>query len=380
MTYDVAIVGLGGIGSAIAAQCAARGATVIGLEQFGLGHDRGSSHGKSRMIRQAYFEDAAYVPLVLRSYDLWRELERQTGEALLRLTGVLSAGEESSEIISGTRRSAGEHGLRLETLSRRQVEARYPTLRLLPDEVALFEPDGGVLDPERAVRAHLQVAEKAGAELPVQVSMCGWESTENGVTINLSDGSRLSAQTLILSLGAWFKETMDALGAPLRIQRNVQAWFSPGTASYRAGHFPAFLLDRTGLPAPLYGFPDFGDGVKAAFHGSGQTTTADKLDREVDLKADVEPIAAAMEKWMPGAAANFREAKPCMYSLTPDSNFVIDRHPQHANVILCGGFSGHGFKFAPVIGEIAAELALERGSRHRIDFLSLQRLRAKSGR
>src|SRR4051812_1258486 len=237
MTYDVAIAGLGGIGSAIAAQCAGRGASVIGLEQFGPAHDLGSSHGKSRMIRQAYFEDAAYVPLVLRSYELWRELERKTAEELLQLTGVLSVGEESCEIISGTKRSAAEHGLRLEALSRRQVQERYPTLRLLPDEVALFEPDGGVLDPERAIRAHLQAAGKAGAELRFQVSMYSWEAAPGGVTIRLVDGSELSARTLILSLGPWFKETIEALGVPLRIQRNVQAWFSPNVASYKAGQF-----------------------------------------------------------------------------------------------------------------------------------------------
>src|ERR1043166_2727647 len=279
MTYDVAIAGLGGMGSAIAAHCAARGASVIGLEQFGAAHDLGSSHGKSRMIRQAYFEDAAYVPLVLRSYELWRELERQTTEELLRLTGVLSVGEESCEIISGTKRSAAEHGLRLEALSQRQVQERYPTLRLLPNEIALFELDGGVLDPERAIRAHLQMAQRAGAELGFHVSVRGWEATPNNVAIRLRDGTQVSARKLILSLGPWFKETMDALGAPLRIQRNVQTWFSPSVASYHAGDFPAFLLDRAGLPAPLYGFPDFGDGVKAAFHGFGQLTNPGELDR-----------------------------------------------------------------------------------------------------
>ena len=373
MTYDVAIAGLGGIGSSIAAHCAARGASVIGLEQFGPAHDRGASHGQSRMIRQAYFEDAAYVPLVLRSYELWRELEEKTAEELLRITGVLSVGEETSEIISGTKRSAAEHGLRLESLNRGQLHGEYPSLRLLRGEIALFEPDGGVLDPERAVAAHLKVAQTAGADLRFHVSMRAWEPVSGRVSIYLDDGPPLSARVLILSLGPWFKETMEALGAPLRIQRNVQAWFSPGDSSYKAGEFPAFLLDRAGLPAPLYGFPDFGNGVKAAFHGFGEITTANRLNREVDFGRDVAPIAAAMEEWMPGATANFREAKPCMYSLTTDGNFVIDRHPQHDNVILCGGFSGHGFKFAPVIGEIAADLAIEGKSRHRIDFLSLRR-------
>jgi sarcosine oxidase len=377
MTFDVAVVGLGGIGSAVAAQCATRGASVIGLEQFGPAHDRGSSHGKSRMIRQAYFEDAAYVRLVLRSYELWRELEQKSAEQLLRITGVLSVGEEGSEIISGTKRSAVEHELRLETLSRREVEERYPTLRLLTDEVALFEPDGGVLDPERAVGAHLKMASASGADLRFQATMRSWEATGQGITIILEDGSRISARTFVLSLGPWFKETLNTLGVPLRIQRNVQAWFSPSSNSYGVGVFPAFLLDRAGLPAPLYGFPDFGDGVKAAFHGFGQLTTANELDREVNLTRDVAPIAAAMEEWMPGAAAKFREAKPCMYSLTPDGNFVIDQHPQHPNIILCGGFSGHGFKFAPVIGEIAADLALDGRSRHQIDFLSLKRFALK---
>ncbi|MEY2585523.1 MAG: sarcosine oxidase [Verrucomicrobiota bacterium] len=372
MTYDVAIAGLGGIGSAIAAHCAGRGASVLGLEQFGPAHDRGASHGKSRMIRQAYFEDAAYVPLVLRSYELWRELEEKSAEQLLQITGVLSVGREDSEIITGTKRSAAEHGLRVEALSKQQLRQRYPSLTALADEEALFEADGGVLDPERAIGAHLKVAQAAGADLRFQTSMQRWEATERGVTIHLDDET-LSARTLVLSLGPWFQKTMELLGVRLRVQRNVQAWFSPKLGSYEAGRFPAFLLDRTGLPAPLYGFPDFGDGVKAAFHGFGQLTAPDEVDREIDPARDVAPIARAMEEWMPGATATFREAKPCMYSLTPDGNFVIDRHPQYPNVILCGGFSGHGFKFAPVIGEIAADLSLDGGSRHRIDFLSLKR-------
>jgi len=373
MKFDVAIAGLGGMGSAIAAHCASRGASVVGLEQFGPAHDRGSSHGKTRMIRQAYFEDGAYVPLVRRSYELWRTLEEQTREKLLRITGVLSAGRENGEIISGTQQAAAQHDLAVESWTRKQLHERYPSLQLLEDEVALFEPDAGVLDPERAVQAHLKVAQTAGAQLRFQTLMRGWETADSGVQIRLYDNTQLTSRVLVLSLGPWFKETLEALGVPIRVQRNVQVWLSPGTGAYDAGEFPAFLLDRAGLPAPLYGFPDFGDGVKAAFHGFGQLTTADEIDRKVDMDRDVIPVMRAMDRWMPGAAGTFREAKPCIYSLTPDANFVIDRHPRHANVILCGGFSGHGFKFAPVIGEIAADLALDGGSRHRIDFLSLKR-------
>lgn len=373
MSYDVAIVGLGGMGSAILAHCAARGASVIGVEQFTPAHDLGASHGKTRMIRQAYFEDTAYVPLILRAYELWRELERAAGEEILRITGVLSIGEESSAIIQGTRRAASKHDLKVESLSQREVKARYPTLELWKDEVALFEVDGGVLNPERAVRAHLKVAESNGAEMRFGVAMESWHANGQGFELCLSDGTRVSASKLVLSLGPWFQETLEAIGVRVRVQRNIQAWFSPGTHAYDAPGFPAFLVNRRGLPAPLYGFPDFGDGIKAAFHGFGDLTDAKHIDRAIDLVRDVQPIARAMEEWMPGAAETFREAKPCMYTLTPDEHFVIDHHPDHANLILCGGFSGHGFKFAPVIGEIATELALDGGSRHGIEFLSLRR-------
>jgi sarcosine oxidase len=257
--------------------------------------------------------------------------------------------------------------------SQREVIKRYPILRMLPDELAVFEPDGGVLRPEGAVRAQLKIAEAAGARLRFKTIMEGWEGIDNGIEIKLTDGTKIVARRLVLALGPWFQETLGALGIRLRVQRNVQAWFSPATKDYDGGRFPGFLVNRAGLPAPLYGFPDFGDGVKAAFHGLGDLTSADRLDRFVDPIRDVDPIVRAMEDWMPGSTQAFRDAKPCMYSLTPDGHFVIDRHPQNANVILCGGFSGHGFKFAPVVGEIGADLALDGGSRHQIDFLSLRR-------
>ncbi len=375
MKYDVAVVGLGGVGSAILAHCVSRGAAAIGLEQFKRGHDLGASSGKSRMIRKAYFEDPAYVPLVLRAYELWHELERRSGEALLCRTGVLAVGKEESPIMQGIQRAAKKHDLSLESLGRSEVGRRYPTLKLLRDEVASFEPHGGVLDPELATRAHLRVAEAAGAEVRDENGMKSWAPTDDGFVLQLNDGSQIAAGKLVLALGPWFQEALGSLGISLRVQRNVQVWFAPRIQAYAAPDFPAFLLDRDGLPAPLYGFPDFGDGIKAAFHGSGECTDPQHLKRDVDPSRDVEPVVRAMEDWMPGAAETFLEAKPCMYALTPDEDFVIDRHPEHPNVVLCGGFSGHGFKFAPVIGEIAADLAMDGGTRHQIDFLSLDRFR-----
>ena len=200
-----------------------------------------------------------------------------------------------------------------------------------------------------------------------------WQATGKGFEILLDDGTKVTANRLILALGPWFKATMESLGVSIRVQRNVQVWYSPSSSDYAHPGFPAFLVGRRDLPAPLYGFPDFGNGVKAAFHGFGDITNAKQIDRAINQLTDVGPVARAMDTWMPGAAATFREAKVCMYTLTPDENFVIDRHPEHANLILCGGFSGHGFKFAPVIGEIAAALALDGESRHDIGFLSLRR-------
>jgi sarcosine oxidase len=375
MRYDVAVIGLGGMGSAILAACAERGASVIGVEQFARGHELGSSAGKSRLIRKAYFENPAYVPLLHRAYELWRELERASGEDILRITGVLSVGDEASEILAGTQRSAREHNLALDVLSRDEVQRRYPTLHLLPNEIGVFEPDGGVLVPERAIEAHLKVAEASGAQMRFEVRVEDWHPADRGgYDVRLADdGAVVHARALVVATGPWFKNALESLGIPIRIQRNVQAWFAPGTNAYDATRFPGFLLDRSGLPAPLYGFPDFGDGVKAAFHGFGDLTDAEHVDRIVDSARDVDPLVRSMRDWMPGAAVTLRETKVCMYSLTPDEHFIVDRHPHHDLVILCGGFSGHGFKFASVIGEIAADLALDGGTRHPIDFLSLRR-------
>lgn len=362
------------MGSAILAHCASRGASCVGLEQFDPVHAFGSSHGKSRLIRKAYFEDPAYVPLLRRTYDLWRELEEEAGERdLLRITGLLTVGEAESALVEGTQRAAREHGLLLESLGNAEAKARYPMVRLLPEEVALFEPDGGVVNPERAVRAHLKVAEAKGAETRFGVAMQSWRANADGFEIETAAGERIAAKALVLALGPWFTETLGALGVPIRVQRNVQAWFEPATSAYNAENFPAFLVDRKGLPAPLYGVPDFGEGVKAALHGFGDLTNAEQIERKIDTGRDIEPLVRAMQEWMPGATHALKSASVCMYSLTPDEHFVVDRHPEHPNLVLCGGFSGHGFKFAPVMGEVAAELALEGCSRHDIGFLSLSR-------
>lgn len=373
MLHDIAVAGLGTMGSAIAATCAQRGASVIGLEQFPRCHAFGSFVGRSRMIRKAYFEDPAYVPLLLRAYDLWHELERESDMTLLQRTGLLMVGRAESEIIAGATRAARKHGLPFDSLSAGDIRRRYPMLKVLEDEVGVYEPDGGVLDPERAVEAQLRVAEKGGAQLCFSCALQSWEARGEGFVVKLAEGCEVSCRTLVLSLGPWFGQVLSQLGVSFSVQRNLQAWFRSATPAYASPEFPPFLIDRLGLPAPLYGFPDLGHGVKAAFHAYGAMTHPNEVDREIDMASDIKPIQRAMKNWMPGAAETLLEAKVCMYSLTPDGHFVVDRHPEHSQLIVCGGFSGHGFKFAPVIGEIAADLALRGSTHHDIDFLSLRR-------
>lgn len=373
LVYDVAVAGLGGMGSAALAHCAVRGVRVIGIEQFDPVHELGASSGKTRIIRQAYFEDPAYVPMLLRAYELWRQLEERSGEDLMRLTGLLMAGTPNSEIVSGSARAAQIHDLPVEYLTASDMRKRYPELRVADDEVGVFESNAGAVFPEKTIRAYLGIAQELGAQVRFRTSVLRWHSEPDGITIELSDASVVRARSLIVTLGPWFGEVMRAAGVQLDVQRNVQVWFTPKTAAYAADGFPAFLIERESLPAPLYGFPDFGDGVKAAFHGYGALTEPSQLDREIDPQRDVEPVARALENWMPGAAAAFRAGKACMYALTPDRHFVVDRDPRDERVVLCGGFSGHGFKFVPVVGEIASQLALDGAAALDIDFLSTRR-------
>jgi len=370
--YDVVIAGIGGMGSAALAHCAARGVRVLGVEQFARAHALGASSGRTRVIRRAYFENAAYVPLLNRSYELWRELEDTSRERILYTDGLLTAGYRGSAIVEGAEEAVRLHALDAQTWDARDIRVNYPALHVGDNDYGVFEPEGGFVVPEAAIAAHCSRAEHDGAELRFETRVKSWSPDGDSLRVELSDGSSLRTSRLVLTLGPWFKETMESLGVPIRVQRNVAAWFRP---KHPLGpvDLPTFLIDRREHAAPFYGFPDIGDGAKAAFHGMGVLTDAASLNREIDMTADVAPIASAFEAWAPGSAHEFIEAKACMYSLTPDEHFVIDLHPQDPRIVLCGGFSGHGFKFASVVGELAADLALNGGTNQDIKFLSLER-------
>jgi sarcosine oxidase len=372
LMYDAVVLGLGGMGSAALAHLARRGKRVLGLEQFARAHDLGASAGQSRIIRMAYYEDAAYVPLLRRAYELWAELERDAGAALLDRCGVLMVGGPRSRVLDGAARSARLHDIPVHELDRDQTLARYPHLLLRNAEHALFEPNAGMVFPEAAIEAHLRIAVTAGAQVRFETPVRGYVSETAAVAVELADGSTIRTRRLAICAGPWLMRATAELALPLRVQRNVQVWFEPASGAYARGRFPAFFLDREGAASVLYGFPNRGAGVKAALHGYGESTSPERLDRSV-RDTDVAPVKAALDAFLPGAAGSVRAGKVCMYTLTPDEHFILDLHPRDARIVLAGGFSGHGYKFCPVIGEIVADLALEGGTRHPIAFLRLGR-------
>jgi sarcosine oxidase len=360
VTYDVVVAGLGAMGSAVLDNAARRGSRVLGVEQYAPVHERASFFGKSRMIRKAYFEQPAYVPLLLRAYELWADLERRSGVALLRRTGVLQVGLERSPVVRGVLESARLHGLDVQSMDAADLRRRYPMTRPRDDEVAVF--------------AQQQLAIAAGAQARFGVRVMRWSRAHDsarGLEIALSDGSVVYARRLALCNGPWLDGFTDRLPVPIAVQRKVQVWFEPDSEAFAADHFPAFLVDRAGGET-LYGFPDCGDGVKAAFHSGGAFGPVEHIDRVASL-ADIAPIQLALQAWMPGAGARARRAAVCQYDMTPDEHFIIGAHPRDAAVIVAAGFSGHGFKFAPVIGEVVTDLALDGATRFEIGFLAPSR-------
>lgn len=376
MTVDVIVLGLGGMGSAAAAQLAARGQRVLGLERFGPAHDQGSSHGGSRITRQAYFEDPAYVPLLLRAYELWDQLCADSGSDVLVRTGGVFLGRPDSRTVAGSLRAAQEWGLAHELLDAAEVRRRFPTLRPTEDEVGLFEAAAGFARPEATVAAHLQLAGRRGAELHFDEPALDWAATaDGGVRVRTAVGE-YTAGALVICPGAWAPELLAELAVPFTVERQVMYWFQPtgGTAAWTPDRHPIYIHEA-GDGTQVYGFPaiDGPDGgAKVAFFRRGVRCTPETTDREVH-PAEVAAIAAHLAGPLPALPGRLLTAATCMYTNTPDEHFVIAPHPQHPQVAVACGFSGHGFKFVPVVGEVLADLATTGATAHPIDLFDPSR-------
>ncbi len=375
MSYDVIVVGLGGMGSAAACHLAARGQRVLGLERHTPAHDKGSSHGGSRITRQSYFEDPSYVPLLLRAYELWERLAVDSGEDVITLTGGLFAGRPDSVTVAGSLRASQQWDLPHELLSGAEVAARFPTFRLGPDEVALYEAKAGLVRPELTVTAHLGLAARAGADLRFGEPVTSWSSSGTGVRVVTAQGS-YEADRLVVAPGAWAPGLLADLGVPITVERQVMYWFDPvgGVAGYTPDRQPIYIHeDADG--SQVYGFPaiDGPDGgVKVAFFRRGQECTPDTIDREVHDE-EVEVMREHAARILPSLPGRFLDAATCMYSNTPDQHFVVAQHPGHERVTVACGFSGHGFKFVPVIGEVLADLATTGRTDHPVDLFDPRR-------
>ena len=354
VTYDVTVVGLGAMGSATASHLARRGLHVLGLDRFSPPHAFGSSHGETRIIREAYFEHPVYVPMVQRAYELWRNLEKESGTTLLRELGGVMIGRPDSDLVKGACHSAELHGLRYEMLTAGQVRERFPALHPESGMVAIWEPRAGVLFPDACISAHLAQARRRGAELRYEEPMLRWEAEDSGVRVHTAQGE-YRAKQLIVTAGAWISALFPDL--PLRVERQVLFWFdhASGSELFAPERCPIHLWQFDGRRF-FYGFPDFGDGVKVAFHHGGDDTTVDTMRAEVS-DGEVEDIGFAVRRFLPAAAGTLRATTVCMYTNTPDEHFWIDRHPRHPQIMIASACSGHGFKFSPVIGEILADLA-----------------------
>ncbi|MEO5589930.1 MAG: N-methyl-L-tryptophan oxidase [Gemmatimonadaceae bacterium] len=360
--YDVIIAGLGAMGSATAAHLALRGERVLGLERWTPGHKFGSSHGDSRMIREMYFEHPMYVPLLQRAYYLWEELGRRVKSELLHTIGGLMIGRRDGRLVSGTLRSAAEHGLDHEILEPAEVARRFPAFKLDGELVAVLDPRAGYLDPDVCNEAHRLVATESGANLRFEEPLLGWKATNDGVVANTSRG-RYEADHLVLAVGA---RTVPLLGlnVPLEVERQSLFWLQPGTRqNYEPARFPVYAYEYT-PGAICYGFPELLRGVKASVMHSG-AIAADAYDvTRVVGDDEAEPLRQALAPVLPELSrAPVRESEVCLFTNTPDHDFIVDFHPDQPRVLVSSACSGHGFKFSSVIGEIQADMVMHGSSR-----------------
>jgi sarcosine oxidase len=368
---DVIVIGLGAMGSAVAGYLAANGHRVAAFDPFTPPHAQGSSHGLSRIFRQAYWEDPRYVYLLLRARELWEKLERDSNKRLLHITGGLMIGPDNGQLVRRSAASARQFDLPHEIFTATELRRRWPVFHADADTVALLEHGAGYLDPEACVAEQLAQAARLGAQLHFDEPVLEWSAASGSVTVRTTR-EVYAAGHVVIAAGPWAPQVLAEMNLPLRVTRQAVFWFEPKDCIdlYREDRFPIYLVETKDEQPVVYGFPLTGpesEGVKAAVHGSSELCTPETICREIRVE-DERLIRQRLTLTLPSLAGRVRRAETCIYTMTPDENFVIGPHPHFPSVTIAAGFSGHGFKFAPVIGEIVGELATTGKSSYDIEM------------
>ena len=379
--FDVAIIGLGTMGSFAAVELARRGLSVVGFDQFTPPHGRGSHSGSTRVYRIAYPEGTGYVQLAQRAGELWDQAAEQLGTQLLHRTGMLNMGIPGQRFIQEIEESASTNRLPIERLSANEVHRRYPAFEIGEDYVGLFDAQAGWIDVDASITASLAQAQALGVECVFDQPVQGWDASASEVRVHLQNGT-ITAANLVVTAGAWTGNLLRDLHLPLAVKRKVIAWFDPlAPELFAADRIPVFTFAENAV----YGFPGFpGQGVKMAEHAGGSYLPHADSPVSPPGPADLDPIAAIAAKYMPKLAGSYPAARSrllrsatCLYTVTPDEDFIVDHHPEFDNVVFAAGFSGHGFKFAPLIAVALADLVQQGKTSLPIGFLSLGRFSAQ---
>ncbi len=372
--FDAIVVGLGAMGACALAELARRGKRVLGVDRFAPPHDLGSSHGGSRVIRLSYFEHPDYVPLLRRAYDGFDRLGKDAGETLRFETGLVMGGPTGNKVAAGMLRSAAAHDLAVDAIDGAQLMKRHPQFRVPADWELVCEARGGFVRRVGTVCRSRCAARPAGARIERNAPIDAWRADDGGVWIRTTRGA-FSAKSLVLSAGAWMPALVGDRVQGLRPTRETIAWIDDaGDPSWQMDQMPVWLFDRGGEPE-IYGvpaFPSMGEprGMKVGLHCRGPVVEPEESHDLPDGAIVAETLAATRERVPSSAGRACTHAKNCLYTMSPDNHFVVGLHPDHANVAVACGFSGHGFKFAPVIGEALADLAIDGATKLSIGFLS----------
>ena len=358
--FDSIVVGVGAMGSSTTYHLARRGQRVLGLEQFDIPNDLGSSHGGTRIIRMAYPEGAGYVPLLRRAYHLWRDLETRSGERLLFVTGCVDAGAPDSATVRGSLETCRLFGLEHTVFDGDSLRNRLPGYLLPAGMTAVLQPDGGFLLPERCIVNYTRAAEALGAEIHTRERVTGWDASSGGVEVR-TERESYRARTLLITAGPWASQLCPVLRQLAVPERQVVLWAQPLRPElFQPEAFPVFNLEAPEgrfYGCPVYGVPGFKIGK---YHHRYENVDPESVDRKIHPE-DEAVLREGIRRYFPDADGPALAMKTCLFTNSPDEHFILDAHPDAENVYIAAGFSGHGFKFASVVGEIMAKMARDGG-------------------